>query len=195
MIYPDLFQGPPPHEDMPEELKVDYLEALSIVNKSPRGAAALLRLVLQKLLIQLGGKGENMYKDIESFVKKGLPEEIQIALDTVRVIGNEAVHPGLLNLKDDRDTAMMLFELINFIVEEQIARKKDERRLSKNSPNRSGRKSNEPKKKRAIRPLCGLSAKQLGEKIGAVQTTIFAMTGPREPKKKRDGYRPALIVR
>ncbi len=125
MLYPsDFHQGPPPHDDMPEEFKADYLEALSIVSKSPRGAAALLRLVLQKLLIQLGGKGKNMDKDIESLVKKGLPEEIQVALDTVRVIGNEAVHPGRLDLRDDRETAMMLFELINFIVEEQIARKK-----------------------------------------------------------------------
>lgn len=124
MIYPDIPQGPPPHEDMPEEIKADYLEALSIVSKSPRGAAALLRLALQKLLKELGEKGKNINDDIESLIKKGLPEEIQVALDTVRVIGNEAVHPGVLDLRDDQDTTMMLFELINYIVEEQIARKK-----------------------------------------------------------------------
>lgn len=134
MIYPDIPLGPTPHEDMPEEIKADYLEALSIVSKSPRGAAALLRLALQKLLKELGEKGKNINNDIESLVKKGLPEEIQIALDTVRVIGNEAVHPGVLDLKDDQETAMMLFELINYIVEEQIARKKRRAEFMKKLP-------------------------------------------------------------
>ncbi|WP_230199384.1 hypothetical protein [Bacillus ndiopicus] len=42
----------------------------------------------------------------------------------MRVIGNESVHPGQLDLKDDFETANQLFELINFIVEDRITRPK-----------------------------------------------------------------------
>jgi len=42
----------------------------------------------------------------------------------VRVIGNEAVHPGKLDLKDDRDTATRLFKLVNIIAEQMISNPK-----------------------------------------------------------------------
>jgi len=125
MIYPD-FQGiDPPNEDLKEDIKADFLESASILQKSPRGAAALLRLVIQKLCIQLGEKGNDLNKDIGNLVKKGLPLRVQQSLDTLRVIGNEAVHPGQLDLKDDIETAESLFKLVNFIAEKMITEPKE----------------------------------------------------------------------
>jgi hypothetical protein len=49
---------------------------------------------------------------------------IQQALDIVRVIGNEAVHPGVLDLKDDRDTPTKLFSIINLIADQMITHPK-----------------------------------------------------------------------
>lgn len=72
----------------------------------------------------LGEKGENLNDDIGSLVKKGLRPEIQMALDSVRVIGNEAVHPGVLDLNDDPDTALAMFDLLNLIVDHAITAKK-----------------------------------------------------------------------
>lgn len=125
LIYPNSSIAPLPNEDMPEDIKEDYLEARSIVNNSPRGACALLRLVLQKLMPYLGEKGKKLSDDIGNLVSKGIPENIQKALDSVRVIGNDAVHPGELDLKDDDSTAIILFKLINYIVETQISSKKE----------------------------------------------------------------------
>ena len=36
------------------------------------------------------------------------------------VIGNEAVHPGEINIKDNPETARQLFEIINEIIEDRI---------------------------------------------------------------------------
>lgn len=45
---------------------------------------------------------------------------VQKSLDVVRVIGNEAVHPGVIDLKDDRDTALKWLQIINLIAGQMI---------------------------------------------------------------------------
>lgn len=124
MVCPDLNNIAEPNEDITEEIKKDYLEAASIIERSPRGAAALLRLALQKLCIQLGEKGDNLNDDIANLVKKGLSTKVQQSLDILRVIGNNAVHPGKIDIKDNKEIAIALFELINFIAESMISEPK-----------------------------------------------------------------------
>lgn len=91
MYYPDIENAPFPNPEMPQEVLKLYLEAASIHGKSPRGAAALLRLSIQVLCKELGESGKNINTVIASLVKKGLLEIVQQFLDTVRVIGNNAV--------------------------------------------------------------------------------------------------------
>jgi hypothetical protein len=124
IIFPEFKDGNSPNSDMPEEIRRDFEEARSIVNSSPRGAAALLRLCVQKLCKELGEKGKNIDQDIASLVKKGLNPLIQKSLDIVRVIGNESVHPGAIDMKDDRETALRLFGLINSIIDQMISHPK-----------------------------------------------------------------------
>ncbi len=134
MIYPEDAGVPPPNPDLTEDIIADYSEAKGIVNKSPRGAAALLRLCVQKLCVQLGEKGNNINTDIANLVKIGLPVEIQQSLDIVRVIGNNAVHPGEIDISDDTDTALKLFELVNVISDVMITQKKKIKELYESLP-------------------------------------------------------------
>ena len=125
MVYPDHGFAEPPNSDLPDDIRQDYNEARSILNKSPRGAAALLRLAIQKLCQHLGQSGNNINADIKAMVANGLPPRVQEALDSVRVIGNDSVHPGQLDLRDDRETAAKLFKLVNFVAAKMISEPKE----------------------------------------------------------------------
>jgi hypothetical protein len=120
LVFPLMKTGPLPNADLPPEIRSDIEEARGIVELSPRGAAALLRLAIQKLCGYLGERGKNIDDDIASLVKKGLNPLVQKSLDVVRVIGNEAVHPGVIDLRDDRATAERLFDLVNIVAEQMI---------------------------------------------------------------------------
>lgn len=124
LIYPTPMSGPSPNPDLPSNVLRDYEEAGRIVGQSPRGAAALLRLAIEKLCKFLGEHGKDINDDIASLVKKGLSPVVQRSLDAVRVIGNEAVHPGKLDLKDDTAAAISLFQLVNIIAQQMISNPK-----------------------------------------------------------------------
>jgi hypothetical protein len=125
MIYPKKIPVSQPNSDLSPEIQADYLEAANVLGDSPRSAAAIIRLALQKLCKQLGEKGENINDDIASMVKKGLNPMIQKSLDTLRITGNNAVHPGELDLTDDAERVAKLFGLINFIAEKMITEPKE----------------------------------------------------------------------
>jgi len=121
IVYPTATTAPLAHEAMPPELQRDYSEARDVVELSPRASAALLRLCIQKLCVLLDQPGKNLNDDIGALVKAGLPARVRDAFDLVRVIGNNAVHPGEMDLRDDRETALALFDLANMVVDKMIA--------------------------------------------------------------------------
>jgi hypothetical protein len=134
MVYPRASVVLPASEDMPREVKKYYDEARAIFYDSPRGAAALLRLAIQKLTIELGEDGKNLNKAIGSLVQKGLPERVQKSLDVVRVIGNNAVHPGQIVIEDNPEVARSLFKITNLIVDNVITKSKEVEELYSNLP-------------------------------------------------------------
>jgi len=123
LVYPDGCGIEAPNQDLNDDIKRDYSEAASIVNKSPRGACALLRLSIEKLCNQLtddDDKKLDLHKKIESLKDKGLQDRVYKNLHAVRIVGNEAVHCGELNLMDNAEVAKQLFYLVNRIAEELI---------------------------------------------------------------------------
>ena len=108
-------------------IKELYEEARNIFNLSPKGSCAILRLALQKLCNQIAEKDEKTRIDetIKDLVKNGLPSSLQKSMDAIRIIGNEAVHPGQINIDDNKDIAIALFKLMNIIVEKMIIEPKE----------------------------------------------------------------------
>jgi hypothetical protein len=125
LVYPKYTPVAAPNSDMADDVQALYIEASTIVVESPKGATALLRLSLQLLLKQLGKPGKNINNDIKDLVSDGLSPKIQKALDLLRVVGNNAVHPGQIDLEDDRNIALKLFQILNFIADEMITKPKE----------------------------------------------------------------------
>ena len=124
MLIPANSMAPMPNVDMPKCVKELYEEARGIVNKSPRGAAALLRLALDKLCDEVNiecSTKKKIDEKIAILVRNGLSEKLQKAFDFVRVTGNDAVHElGIIDVQDNPEIATTLFKLLNFIVEKMI---------------------------------------------------------------------------
>jgi hypothetical protein len=109
--------GPDPGRLHPHTL---LLEASDVGARSPRSAAALLRLALQTLLRELSGQ-RDLNDAIAEMVSRGLSTRIQRAMEALRIIGNNAVHPGEIQIDDDPDMVESSFALLNVVVEDQIA--------------------------------------------------------------------------
>lgn len=135
IVYPKPHTVAPPNRDLPEDIKTDYNEAASILSESPRGSAAILRLAIQKICIKLGAPGKNLSHDINFLVNKGMSVEVQEALDVIRTFGNNAVHPGNIDLKDTPEYANALFEILNIIADRMISEPKRIKALYHNLPN------------------------------------------------------------
>lgn len=120
VVYPRNIIVDVPNSDMDKDIQDLYNEAAIILFDSPKGAAAILRLALQKLLLQLGEENSKIDRNIKSLVEKGLNPKIQKALDFVRVVGNQAVHPGEINLDDNKEIAIALFKILNLIANDMI---------------------------------------------------------------------------
>lgn len=126
MIYPTMSLAPLPNKEMPENVKEIYEEARKVYPYSKKSSSALLRLALQLLCKELGKSGDNINNDIKSLVEDGLSPIIQKSLDIIRVTGNEAVHPGVIDFTDeDNDIAFSLFSIMNLIVEKMIIEPKE----------------------------------------------------------------------
>ena len=128
MIRPNKSTAPIPNEDMPEDVKELYEEARQVSPLSPRAAAALLRVSLEKLTAHLWETEWKLNTRIWNLKKQWLPESVIESLDILRITANEWwSHSWEIDLTwaDNQDTVNKLFFLVNFIVEKTITEPKE----------------------------------------------------------------------
>ena len=120
-LWPLKLGGPPPHKGMPEDVRRDYMEARAIAQTSPRAAAALLRLALEKLTPHVGQRGELPTTSVRALVqRKGVDPRVELALEALRAVGDGAIPPGQISVHDDEATVQALCGVLNLLVEELI---------------------------------------------------------------------------
>lgn len=133
IIYPRSITVENPNPDMPEVAKKLYMESAQILQDSPRASAALLRLALQEILNKVVKGGEkNSINDNIGILSKEVDKTTQKALDLIRINGNNAVHPGEIQIKEE--TTEYMYKLLNIIVQKLISDKKQIDDLFKKLP-------------------------------------------------------------
>ena len=120
LVWPRRAGDPEPKLHAPPNVRREYEEAGQTLEASPRGAAALLRLAIEKLCKELGVTGESLNEDLAFFVREDVDARVQKVLDAARIIESNAVPPGQIGLGDDRATAETLAGLVNLICEKMI---------------------------------------------------------------------------
>lgn len=118
MVWPEL-PSIPPSEYMPDDVRAAYMEAQAVISRSPRCSCAMLRLALERLCIHRNGTGNSLRAKVLSLK---LSPEVEKLCDACRLVGNDAVHEGVLFV-DDTDTyevARTLSMFINWITERTI---------------------------------------------------------------------------
>lgn len=118
LVFPDRSRAPQPNEDLDAEERALYAEASSVLGRSPRAAAALLRLLCEHLAIRIVGHAGTLNSLIGELVAAHkISADLQMALDAVRISGNNLVHPGQIDAEDHSDVALAMFGFINLAAE------------------------------------------------------------------------------
>jgi hypothetical protein len=113
-------------EKTPELVEEDFEEAAAILNKSPRGATALMRLCIQKLMPLLRQDGNGLNDYISSLVRKGAEVEIQQTMEVLRVLRDEPGQPTSLETQEDKEMALRFVDSLKAILERRMLKKSDE---------------------------------------------------------------------
>jgi hypothetical protein len=128
MIYPQVGGAPPPHEEMPPQIREIYEEARGVLPASPRASVTLLRVVLEGLLKEAGYRQERLADRLEKAREDGkLSASTYKLAETLRYAGNAAAHyePWKIDPsqgEEDREMVYHLFDFVNDVMEELIAR-------------------------------------------------------------------------
>jgi hypothetical protein len=112
-------------EKTPEFVEGDFEQAAAILNNSPREAAALMRVCIQKLVPLLKQEGKSLNDYMSSLVRKGLEVEIRQAVEVLQVLRNETGQPTSLETQEDKEMALRFFDSLKAVLERRMLRNQD----------------------------------------------------------------------
>src|ERR1700738_1294109 len=110
----------------PELVDEDVEEPAVVLNKSPRGATALMRVCIQKLVPLLEENGKELNQRVSSLVRKGLEMEIQQAMDVLEVLRSDSAQLNPLESQADRETALRFLDSLKEVLERRMSHNRDE---------------------------------------------------------------------
>jgi hypothetical protein len=110
----------------PELVEEDLEEAATILNEFPRGAAALMRVCIQKLVPLLKDNGKELNQRVSSLVRKGLEVEMQQAMDVLQVLRSDPVQLSHLESQADKETALRFIDSLKEGLERRTSQNRDE---------------------------------------------------------------------
>jgi Domain of unknown function (DUF4145) len=120
LVWPKRVESPEPKLQALPDVRRDDDEASQTLDASPRGAAALLRLALDKVCKELGESRESPKDDMASFVQEDVDARAQKVLEAMCIIESNATPPGQIGVGDNRAAAETLSGLVNLICEKMI---------------------------------------------------------------------------
>jgi hypothetical protein len=98
----------------------DFEDAAAILNQSPRGATALMRVCIQKLVPLLKQDGHYLNDYISSLVRKALELEIRQSMEVLQVLRNDPGQPSNLETQEDKEMALRFVDSLKAILERRI---------------------------------------------------------------------------
>jgi Domain of unknown function (DUF4145) len=119
LVWPRRVGDPEPKLHASPDIRPNGKEASQTLEASPRGAAVLLRLAIEKLCKELGESGESLRDDTGSLVQEDVDARVQKVLDAMRIIESNAVPQAQIGAEDNR-AAEALSGLVNLICEKMI---------------------------------------------------------------------------
>ena len=110
-----------------DEASEDFEEAAAILNKFPRGAAALTRICIQKMMPLVKGNAKNQDENFSSLVRKGLEVEIQQAMDVLQVVRKSPLQRSEVDLKEENEAAKNFLNSLRDILGRRMLKKHGEK--------------------------------------------------------------------
>jgi hypothetical protein len=98
----------------------DFEDAAAILNQSPRGATALMRVCIQKLVPLLKQDGHYLNDYISSLVRKALELEIRQSMEVLQVLRNDPGQPSNLETQEDKEMALRFVDSLKAILERRM---------------------------------------------------------------------------
>lgn len=117
---------------VPQQIRDDYVEAVLIMQDSPKASATLLRRCLQGMIRDFWGIKKNKLKDEIDELQNKIPVTQWKAIDGLRRIGNIGAHMEKdINVIIDIDEgeAVMLSKLIELLIDKWYIARHDEEEL------------------------------------------------------------------